>query len=224
MSTTRAVLGTIVGLPLMAWFLSQCRKPSGPLGRRVVAAMNVTHSALTDWGLTHAAVRMTDAILDIGCGGGRTVQKLAALARAGRVTGIDYSEASVQASKALNADAMAQGRVTIESGSVAALPFPDCTFDVATAVETHYYWPALDASVREVLRVLKPGGTLTIIAETHRAGWFLGAHGVIMKLLLRAAFLTRAEHEALLAKAGYVDVVSSTRRAWICVTGRRPQA
>lgn len=220
----RRLVAFIIGVPLMAWFLSQCRRPTGPMGRRVVATMNVTHSALTDWGLTHVTVRPTDAILDVGCGGGRTVQKLAALAHGGRVTGVDYSEASVEASRALNAETIAQGRVTIVPGSIAALPFPDRTFDLVTAVETHYYWPDLYKSVREVLRVLKPGGTFAVIAETHRAGRFLGAHGVIMKILLRAAFLTRAEHESLLARAGFTDVVSDTRRGWICVTGRRPAA
>ena len=220
----RKVVAFIVGVPLMAWFLSQCRKPSGPMGRRVVAAMNVTHSALTDWGLSHLTVRPADAILDVGCGGGRTVQKLAALAPCGHVDGVDYSEASIDASRALNADTIGEGRVVIQPASVSALPFPDRTFDLVTAVETHYYWPNLDASVREVLRVLKPGGRFAIVAETHCTSRFLGVHGVIMKLLLRAAFLTRGEHEALLARAGYTDVVTDTRGAWICATGRRPAA
>jgi len=42
------------------------------------------------------------------------------------------------------------------------------TFDLVTAVETHYYWPDLDANVREVLHVPKPGGTFALIAETAR--------------------------------------------------------
>src|SRR5690348_9970871 len=100
------VIGFLAGIPLMAWFLSQCRKPSGPMGRRVVATMNVTHSALTDWGLAHVHVQAADTILDVGCGGGRTVQKLAALAPAGHVAGIDYSDASVEATKVLNATAI----------------------------------------------------------------------------------------------------------------------
>lgn len=216
----RSVVGLLIGVPLMAWFLSQCRKPSGPMGRRVLAAMNVSHSRLTDWGLTHVAVHPTDAILDVGCGGGRTVQKLAARASEGRVTGVDYSDASVSASRALNAEAIATGRVVIERASVSALPFPDAAFDLVTALETHYYWPDLPANAREILRVLKPGGTFAIVAETHRAGRLFGLHGIVMKILLRAAFLTRAEHEALLSDAGFQEVRSWTQGAWICVTGR----
>lgn len=47
---------------------------------------------------------------------------------------------------------------------MAALPFPDRSFDVVTVVETHYYWPDLPASLREILRVLEPGGTFALIA------------------------------------------------------------
>ena len=40
--------------------------------------------------------------------------------------------------------------------------------DVVTAVKTHYYWPDLHADLREILRVLKPGGALVVIAEAYR--------------------------------------------------------
>src|SRR5690348_93192 len=219
----RKVVAFIVGVPLMAWFLSQCRKPSGPMGRRVVAAMNVTHSALTDWGLSHLTVRPADAILDVGCGGGRTVQKLAALAPCGHVDGVDYSEASIDASRALNADTIGEGRVVIQPASVSALPFPDRTFDLVTAVETHYYWPDPPSDVHEILRVLKPGGRLALIAETFRGQRFGAAVGVAMRLL-RARYLTVQQHRDLLAAAGFTDIVVDTdpARGWICALGRRP--
>lgn len=47
-------------------------------------------------------------------------------------------------------------------------------FDLATAVETHYYWPDLNADMQEVLRVLKPVGTLIIIAEAYKGGNTIG--------------------------------------------------
>jgi 2-polyprenyl-3-methyl-5-hydroxy-6-metoxy-1,4-benzoquinol methylase len=51
--------------------------------------MNLSHSKLTDWGLTHIPVEKHFAILDVGCGGGRTISKLAAMAAQGKVYGVD---------------------------------------------------------------------------------------------------------------------------------------
>jgi hypothetical protein len=127
------ILKLEISILLIVWVFRQVRKPSGPLGRRVVRAMNLSPSRMRDWGLQHLTVPKNAAILDVGCGG---------------------------------------GRVQILQGSVATLPFPDCTFDLVTAVETPYYWPDLPANVREILRVLKPGGTFALIAETYRGGRF----------------------------------------------------
>jgi SAM-dependent methyltransferase len=128
------------------------------------------------------------------------VNKLATLAPEGKVVGLDYSAASVAVSRDTNADDVAAGRVHIEQGSVAALPFPGCTFDVVAAVETHYYWPDLPANLREIRRVLKPGGMFTLIAETYRGGPFRLVYGIVMPLL-RAAFLSDEEHRDLLTQA-----------------------
>src|SRR5260370_33010975 len=85
----------------------------------------------------------------------------------------------------------------MEEGSVTALPFPDRTFDIVTAVETHYYWPDLPANVREILRVLKPGGTFALIAETYLGGSFLLPYGIVIPLP-RAAIPSHAEQPDLL--------------------------
>ena len=137
-------------------------------------------------------------ILDVGCGGGETVRKLAALAPEGNVIGLDYSAASVAVSRETNAQEIESGRVQIEQGSVAVLPFSDGTFDIVTAVETHYYWPDLPANVREILRVLKPGGTFALIAETYRGGPYRLLYGMVMPLLHQSG------------------------KNWICATGQRP--
>jgi ubiquinone/menaquinone biosynthesis C-methylase UbiE len=208
---------------LILWVFGQVRKPSGPLGRRVLRAMNLTHSAMTDWGIQHVQIQKNSTLLDVGCGGGRTVQRLAALAPEGKVHGIDYSVASVAASRNTNAREIEAGRVHIQLASVAALPFPDCTFDVVTAVETHYYWPDLPANLREVLRVLKPGGRFALIAETHRNGW-LGVLYAVPMWLIRAVHLSDAEHRELLAQAGFTQVSTMhvPGKNWICALGRRP--
>ena len=217
------ILRVVLIILLFVWLSRQVRKPGGFLGRRLIRAMNLSHAGLTDWGLDHLTVRNTAAILDIGCGGGRTVHRLAALAPGGSVIGLDYSPTSVAVSRDFNAKEIEAGQVRIELGSVAALPFADSTFDIVTAVETHYYWPDLPANAREILRVLKPGGTCALIAETYRGGPLRLLYGIVMPLL-GAAFLSDAEHCDLLAQAGFCEVKTHhvSGKNWICATGRRP--
>jgi SAM-dependent methyltransferase len=95
------------------------------------------------------------------------------------------------------------------------------SFDLVTAVETHYYWPHLVADAREVWRVMKPGGVFLVVAEAYK-----GRYGFLFQLAmlpLRAKLMSADEHRAWLESAGFVDVqVSEARgRGWICVTGRR---
>jgi ubiquinone/menaquinone biosynthesis C-methylase UbiE len=148
--------------------VSQCQKPRGWLGRFTLWRMNSSHSKLTDWGLAQIAIEKNFTILDVGCGGGRTVSKLAAMATQGRVYGVDYSEESVAASKQTNEGAIEAGRVEVRHGSVSQLPFSDGMFDLVTAVETHFWWPNLAADIREVFRAVKPGGALIVVAEVYK--------------------------------------------------------
>jgi SAM-dependent methyltransferase len=218
------ILKLILAILGIAWIFRQVRKPSGPLGKRVVRAMNLAHATMTDWALQQVEVPKNASVLDVGCGGGRTVARLAALAPEGKAFGLDYSATSVAVSRNTNAGEIEKGRVRIEQGSVAALPFPDRTFDVVTAVETHYYWPDLPANIREVLRVLKPGGTFVLVAETYRGGPLRLIYGIVMPLL-RAAFLSDAEDRDLLAQAGFAEIATThlPGKNWICAIGRRPR-
>jgi SAM-dependent methyltransferase len=218
-----AILRIALPIVVILWMFRQVRKPSGVLGKRVVRAMNLSHATMTDWGLRQVTVARNAAILDIGCGGGRTLQRLAASAPEGKLAGLDYSAASVAVSRETNAREIEMGRMRIEEGSVVALPFADCAFDLVTAVETHYYWPDLPANVQEIFRVLKPGGTFALIAETYRGGPLRLLYGIIMPLL-RAALLSDAEHRELLTQAGFANVSTMhvSGKNWICATGRKP--
>ena len=207
--------------------VNQCSKPTGWLGRFTLWRMNSCHSKLTDWGLKHILIENHRTILDVGCGGGRTVSKLAAIATQGKVFGVDYSEESVAATKRTNAQWIDLGRVEIRHGSVSRLPFPDDMFDLVTAVETHFWWPNLPGDMREVLRVLKPGGTLILIAEIYR-----GANTMAAKFAEKYAsrtcmtLLSVDEHRELFTSAGYsnVQVIEERDKGWICGVGRKPIA
>lgn len=219
-----AVIGSVAG----AIFLGrpaarQCRRPSNSAGRAVLQRMNVSHAGVTQWGLSHVEIKPHFTILDVGCGGGQTIKTLSALATGGKVYGIDYSEESVAVSRETNCSAIERGQVDIQLSTVSGLPFPGETFDVITAIETHYYWPDLPRDASRLRQALKPGGTLLVIAETYRGrnnDWLFRP---VMQLLLRAAYLSPAEHKQWLVDAGYqdVEVFADRARGWICVSGRR---
>lgn len=204
---------------------SQCQKPRGWLGRILLWNMNKRHSRVTHWGLGQIQIERHFTILDVGCGGGRTLSKLAEAVPQGRAYGVDYSEESVAASKRTNAGWIGAGRVQVQYGSVSELPFQDATFDLITAVETHFWWPDLPAGFREIFRVLKAGGRLVVVAEIYK-----GANTAMAKLAQQKAprigmkLLDIEEHRSLFANTGYTEVriIEESRKGWICGIGRKP--
>jgi len=223
-ATLKSVAVDLLAAGAAIAYIRQCRKPAWLPGRFLVARMNWSHGGLTTWGLGHLSIRQDATILDVGCGGGRTIERLSGLAPNGKVFGVDYSAASVSASRRHNASLIAAGRVDVQEASVSSLPFPPSTFDVITAVETHYYWPNLAHDVKEVLRVLKPGGAFMLLAETYKGRSFDWLYRPVMTGLLSASYLSVEEHRSLLVGAGYVGVEVSIdeRRGWICAVGNKP--
>ena len=203
---------------LLSRLLSQCGKPRGRFGRFLVRGMNFGHSGLTRWGLTKVEIPENATVLDIGCGGGRTLDRLASLARLGKAVGIDYSEDSIAVARKRNQQLIANGRVEVLHGSVSSMPFPDATFDCVSAVETYYFWPDITANLAEVRRVMKPSGQLVIIG-----GMYLGSRFDKRNMrLIRAGGMrcfSVQEFEETLQDAGFptVAVTVEPRKGWVCV-------
>jgi SAM-dependent methyltransferase len=223
MHTIERFLYYVLLVVALLYTLNQVRKPTKWVGRFFLWIMNISHSGVTDWGLKHVQVEKHFTLLDVGCGGGRTIQKLAALATEGMVYGVDYAKGSVAASRGKNAELIQTGRVEIAQASVSQLPFPDDKFDLVTAVETQYYWPDLVKDMQEILRVLKPGGTLIVIAESYKRGAYNTLQRPVMKLL-RSANLDVEGHRGLFSTAGFTDIqiFEERTKGWICGIGQKP--
>ena len=142
------------------------RRPKGFSGKIMVKMMNSGHSKLAHWGFSKVSVKEDAKILDAGCGGGANIALWLERCKNGHVTGIDYSEISVEESKKRNSAAIKQNRCEIIQGNVADMPFADSTFDCVSAFETIYFWPGLERCFGEVYRILKSGGIFMICNES----------------------------------------------------------
>lgn len=154
-------------------FFDNMRKPQGKLGNIQLKSMNKEHTPVSLWGLKHLNIKSDDVILDIGCGGGININRMAEKAK--KVYGVDYSIESVKLSREVNEKLIREGKVEIQEGNVKNLAFEDDTFDIVTAFETVYFWPDIEKCFGEVKRVLKPGGTFLIGMESN------GSDNLIMK-------------------------------------------
>jgi ubiquinone/menaquinone biosynthesis C-methylase UbiE len=108
-----------------------------------------------------------DHVLDVGCGHGRSLTELAARAPRGHVVGVDPSELMIDIAARRNRSLIEAARVDVVLSTVESLPFPDGAFDKAQCVHVLYFWKDIEASLREIARVLKPGGRLGLLFRTN---------------------------------------------------------
>ncbi len=132
-------------------------KPEGFWGKLMIRSMNKGHHELTDWALGYVPVGYVPVengfrVLDVGCGGGKTVSKLCDRVGSGKVYGIDYSALCVQKSVKYNRKNVLCGKAEIRQAGVSELPFDTGSFDLVTAVETYYFWPDKLHDLMEILR------------------------------------------------------------------------
>lgn len=152
-----------------------------------MARMNRTCAA---WVIDLLQVRPGDKVIEVGFGPGVGIQLLTSSASAGYVAGVDPSKEMVAQATTRNKKATEGGRVDLRLGSVASLPFADNTFDKALAINSMQVWPDAVAGLREMRRVIKPGGEVALgftpysgqpntgLPETLTAAGFAKAHVV----------------------------------------------
>ena len=86
------------------------------MGRAMLKFMNLCHAPLTNWGLKLVKIQDGWTMLDIGCGGGATLQRLLKRSKDAQVYGIDISEESVTKAMKVNADVLDE-QVFVTQGS-----------------------------------------------------------------------------------------------------------
>ena len=198
------------------------RKPEGTEGEEMLERMNRSHYEVTGWALSYWEIQEDDRVLDIGCGGGATLHRMAEKVTSGHVTGVDYSDVSVETSRRNNEKNIKSGKMDVLEGSVENLPFADDSFDKIITVESFYFWPDPQENLKEVRRVLKEGGTFLLVADTYNKE---GLDPKTLENICRFHLFTPTAEEfrKLFEKAGFTDIQIHVKEGtdWICVEGKK---
>ncbi len=161
------------------------------------------------------AIRLTEAqrgdvVVDIGCGPGVAARRAARVGAT--VTGVDPAPVMLRTAGLIPGG----GHVRYLAGTAEDLPLPDGSVTVAWSLATVHHWSDIDAGLREVQRVLAPGGRFLALERLSRPGaQGVASHG-----------WTRAQAEAFAERCGqlgFADVVVAehhAHRPLISVLGR----
>jgi len=120
-----------------------------------------------------------DRVLDVGCGTGWLVRRIAPLVSAGLAAGMDVSDAMLERAKTLSTQLP---NVVFARGGVDAIPWESSYFTKALSVESAYYWPDPAQGVREIFRVLSPGGAAWILINYYRDNPYCHQWGELLKV------------------------------------------
>jgi demethylmenaquinone methyltransferase/2-methoxy-6-polyprenyl-1,4-benzoquinol methylase len=144
------------------------------------------------------AVRPGDRVLDAACGTGDLA--LADRKAGGEVTGLDFSERMLERARRKSS------QINWLQGDVLALPFDDASFDAATIGFGIRNVDDLDAGLRELARVVRPGGRLAVLEITRPTG--------VLRPFFRLWFdvLIPLAGKALPGGAAYTYLPASVRR------------
>ena len=152
--------------------------------------------------------------------GGRNVSEFLKRFPDAFVRGLDYSETSVAKASKVNRAEIARSRCEIVHGDVTSLPFDDGAFDLVSAFETIYFWPDIEKSFSEIVRVLRPGGKFLIVNESDGEDRESEEWAEMIEGLTR---YTAERLDELLKNAGFKDVKTELipEKHWLCVIAEK---
>ena len=191
--------------------------PAGDAGRDMILRMNREHGPLRAWGFAHIPVGRS--VLDVGCGAGAALRELAEQYPEAMLTGCDISPLAIETATALNSEFVKSGRMRFLRCGVPNLPFGDGTFDTVFSVESLYFWPDQTAGLREIRRVLAPGGFFMTALEM--VGGMMNERQLAIADHLKMVCPTLDELHELMLSAGFADVTVELEpeRSWLCAAG-----
>jgi len=143
----------------------------------------------------------SDAVLDVGCGTGWLVRRLARRLPAGRVTGIDVSDEMIRRARLASSEL---SNVHFETGTAEVIPAAAESFNKILSVESAYYWPDPAQGLGECFRVLRAGGSAWILINYYRDNPHCHRWGPLFGI--PSHLLSSTEWAELFTAAGFAEV------------------
>jgi SAM-dependent methyltransferase len=128
------------------------------------------------WALEHVPWRGGEVVVDVGCGKGQYLERIAALGEAHLAVGLDLSPGMLVSTRSQSPDDAR--KPALVNADAERLPLADACADVGLAMHMLYHVPDIPRAVAELRRMLRPGGTLLVaanapggLAELYRLRW-----------------------------------------------------
>lgn len=150
---THNSMGVVYNMP-------QAEKPTGFFGRILARGWAWGHRGFYKNTARILELQPDDEYLEIGFGSGLFIKKYAS--HVSRIAGLDYSEDMVKLASSINKSLIKSGEAEFKQGNVTALPWKDNEFSVVVGIETFFFWSEPEASLKEIFRVLVPGGRVVL--------------------------------------------------------------
>jgi len=189
--------------------MPQVAKPTGFFGKMLAKGMARGHKEFYKNALKAINPKKDDKYLEIGFGSGIFINKY--MSQVSRIAGIDHSEDMVKLASDINRKLVESGKAEFRQGYASSLPWADNEFTVVAAIEVFFFLNETEKTLKEIFRILKPGGRLIIeMAFNKDDGVDHKKHIKKMNLKLYSG----EEMKKLLKKAGFDDIVIDYYKAF----------
>jgi ubiquinone/menaquinone biosynthesis C-methylase UbiE len=143
--------------------IPQVNLPRGLMGRITFIFMNMGHKSIYENMAKVLELKPEDDLLDVACGNGYFLKKYASDIHS--ITGLDLSELSIKLASSQHRDRVAAGTAEFVQGDASQLPWEDNKFSVTASMGSFPGFPKPLESLKEMHRVLRPGGRAVISIE-----------------------------------------------------------
>ena len=163
--------------------------------------MEKGHRPVGEQAIELMAIPAGARVLDVGCGSGWASRLMAASAVNGRVVGIDIADEMIRLARASSASFP---NAEFQVASAEKLPFSDGEFSHAFSMESLYYYADMPGALREIRRVLEPGGLFVTVVDLYLEN--RPSHQWVEELKVPVQLLSTAQYRALFEEAGFRNV------------------